>query len=158
MANQTSTKDIAEQAFKRISSKKKNEPKDEHKMNMPKNACSSLSENNTSGMIIDVQPKMNISEELERGVQSDLNDINEKTWTPEESELIEWFLSATNLPLKPYMLSLSVRVADPDKFYASLREGIEVGPRGPRCFFGSLIGNLKSLNEIIIMKIRELND
>lgn len=71
-------------------------------------------------------------------------------WNTEDDFLIQWFLSATNLPSRPFQLKMGVKVTQPDKFYGSLRTDIDEGSKGPRNLFKSLIADLKCLKNICI--------
>ena len=53
-----------------------------------------------------------------------------------EEPLVTWFLSERELPLDPFELKQAVRVVIPQKFYASLREDIEVGQKGRGLYLG----------------------
>ena len=61
-------------------------------------------------------------------------------------ELVTWFLSARELPLTPFLLKPAVWVADPQKFYSSLKADVELGQNSPRALFGALQDDLRCLN------------
>lgn len=72
----------------------------------------------------------------------------EKNWKEAEMNLIDWFLSSEGLPKKSFQLKRGVQVNNPDKFYESLHNEINIGPSGPRALFGSLQDDLLCLKKI----------
>jgi hypothetical protein len=66
------------------------------------------------------------------------------SWDEQTSGLIDWFLS-TELPVKPFRLRSGVEVADPLRFYASLKSDIEQGVDGARARTGALQEDLECL-------------
>ena len=75
--------------------------------------------------------------------------MSTSSWNSKDRELIQWFSSETNLPSKPFHINSAVKVLDPQKFYASLRAEISLGPQGPRSRFGSLQQELMRIREIV---------
>jgi hypothetical protein len=69
------------------------------------------------------------------------------TWDEEELSLIQWFLSAKDLPTEPFQIKKGVTVCCPQKFYEELREQIEIGPN-IRTIFGSIKNELTQLRKI----------
>ena len=66
------------------------------------------------------------------------------SWDEQTSGLIDWFLS-TDLPILPFRLRSGVEVADPQRFYTSLRSDIEQGVEGARARTGALQEDLECL-------------
>ena len=75
--------------------------------------------------------------------------LQPSSWTREDEILIDWFLSATILPEAPFQLNGGVKVLDPQKYYAALRNDIEQGPKGPRARYGALQGELLILKRLV---------
>ncbi len=71
-----------------------------------------------------------------------------QAWGEEEGELVGWFLSTSSLPTEPFQLNGAVRVCDPLKFYAYLRENISCGSKGVRARFGALQQDLRDLKDL----------
>jgi hypothetical protein len=69
------------------------------------------------------------------------------SWDEHTSALIEWFDSA-DLPAAPFRLRSGVEVAQPQKFYTSLRNDIEQGVQGPRALTGALQEDLEGLFDL----------
>jgi hypothetical protein len=70
------------------------------------------------------------------------------SWTPEIQPLIDWFVEMEP-PVAPFDLEPHRKVIDPEKFFTSLRQEIEVGARYPRNRNGALLFDLKILNNIL---------
>jgi hypothetical protein len=70
----------------------------------------------------------------------------EKTWTPDIQSLIDWFVELEP-PTVPFYLEPHRKVIDPEKFFASLRQEIAVGPRCPRNRNGALLFDLGILKK-----------
>jgi hypothetical protein len=66
------------------------------------------------------------------------------SWDEQTSGLIDWFLSQ-DLPGTRFRLRGGAEVAEPEKFYASLRSDIEQGVEGARARTGALQEDLESL-------------
>ena len=69
-------------------------------------------------------------------------------WNTEMTELISWFETA-DLPKQPFQLNVCRRIANPAKFYTSLKINIESGPKGPRARTGAFQEDLKLLHRLI---------
>ena len=65
-------------------------------------------------------------------------------WPPDAQSLMDWFMTQ-EVPVEPFYLEPHLRVADPGKFFDSLRREIEAGPRGPRARMGTLQWDLRKL-------------
>lgn len=65
-----------------------------------------------------------------------------------DPDLINWFLSASDLPADQFYLNLSIKVIDPIKFYTALRQDISQGDKNPRAKNGALQSDLKLLRDI----------
>lgn len=63
--------------------------------------------------------------------------------------LVNWFNSATNLPMEPFDLKHAVKITDPTKFYRSLQRDIQKGLSGDRCLFGALQDDLNCLRRVV---------
>lgn len=71
---------------------------------------------------------------------------DQPTWSPALAELIDWFEEHEGeLPLEPFDLALHIRVVDPAKSYAALRQDIDKGPTGSRGRSGALEAQLGRL-------------
>ncbi len=68
-------------------------------------------------------------------------------WQGEMKELVDWFLTDASLPETPFNLNPWTRVVDPSKFYAGLREDINVGPKRSRGRTGGLECDLIDLQK-----------
>ena len=69
------------------------------------------------------------------------------SWDEQTSALVDWFVSA-ELPGAPFRLRSGVEVADPQKFYTSLKNDIEQGVKGARTRTGALQEDLESLFDL----------
>ena len=78
------------------------------------------------------------SEELQPPVQV------KTEWPPEVQALVDWFMTLTP-PTESFCLEPHLLIADPVKFFQSLRREIETGPRGPRARLGALQSDLRKL-------------
>lgn len=67
-------------------------------------------------------------------------------WSPEESELINWFMGLREFPRLPFELRKGVRIVD---FFISLREEIERGPNQYRARHGLIRQDLLDLRRVI---------
>ena len=65
-------------------------------------------------------------------------------WPPEVQSLVNWFMTLTP-PTESFCLEPHLLIADPVKFFQSLRREIETGPRGPRARRGALQWDLWDL-------------
>ena len=65
-------------------------------------------------------------------------------WPPDAQSLVDWFMTQ-EVPVEPFLLEPHLRVAEPGKFFDSLRREIEAGPRGPRARMGTLQWDLQKL-------------
>jgi hypothetical protein len=72
------------------------------------------------------------------------NPLKPPAWDAETAALIAWF-STAELPANPFDLRAATRVAEPQKFYASLRADIAAGPGGVRAAQGTLAVDLRDL-------------
>ena len=63
-------------------------------------------------------------------------------------EIINWFMEVEP-PIEPFYLEPHRKFIDPDKFFASLRQGIAAGTTSPRGRNGVLLNDLKSLKKCI---------
>lgn len=72
------------------------------------------------------------------------NPLEPPAWDAETAALIAWF-STAELPANPFDLRAATRVAEPQKFYASLRADIAAGPGGVRAAQGTLAVDLRDL-------------
>jgi len=74
---------------------------------------------------------------------------NVKTsWSPEIQSLIDWFMAAEPPPA-PFDLEPHRHVIDPEKFFASLRQEITIGPSCPRNRNGALLCDLEILRKYL---------
>ncbi len=69
-------------------------------------------------------------------------------WDGEMKKLVDWFLNAS-LPETPFNLNPWTRVVSPSKFYAGLREDINVGPKRSRGRTGGLECDLIDLKRVL---------
>ena len=69
------------------------------------------------------------------------------SWDEQTSALIDWFDSA-DLPVAPFRLRSGVDVAEPQRFYTSLRNDIEQGVGGARTRTGALQEDLEGLFDL----------
>jgi hypothetical protein len=67
------------------------------------------------------------------------------SWSLEMQSLVDWFVKLELEGIMPFYLEPHIHVADPVKFFASLRREIETGPRGPRARLGALQADLLKL-------------
>ena len=65
-------------------------------------------------------------------------------WPPDAQSLVDWFMTQ-EVPVEPFLLEPHLRVAEPGKFFDSLRREIEAGPKGPRAKMGTLQWDLRKL-------------
>ena len=69
------------------------------------------------------------------------------SWDEQTSTLIDWFDSA-DLPVTPFRLRSGVEVTDPQRFYTSLKNDIELGVEGARALTGALQEDLEGLFDL----------
>jgi hypothetical protein len=67
-------------------------------------------------------------------------------WPPEVQALMDWFMKLEP-PETPFYLEPHRQVVDPDKFFASLRQEITLGPDSPRGRNGALLYDLNTLRK-----------
>lgn len=74
------------------------------------------------------------------------------SWKPNKKMLVlvEWFITAINLPLRPFTLNPRKRILDPIAWYDNLHEAILMGPSGPRAQDGSLLIDLHEMRSFMI--------
>lgn len=71
-----------------------------------------------------------------------------KEWSPEDTELVDWFLNLdrSKYPQTPFELKPGERIVD---FFTSLREEIGRGPNQYRARYGVLQEELRCLKRVI---------
>ncbi|MBP7766230.1 MAG: hypothetical protein KA113_13670 [Syntrophaceae bacterium] len=69
-------------------------------------------------------------------------------WSREDQNIIDWFEEQTPPPT-PFYQEPHIRVIDPKKYFAKLREEIAAGPTSPRGRNGALLHDLKTLKKIL---------
>jgi len=108
----------------------------------------SASDNNTKATQIDDKKDiLNIQQNHPQNPQNSITErmpIQSVTWSQEHQALIDWFITQ-EVPTEPFHLEPHLYVADPGKFFASLRREIKIGPSGPRARMGTLQSDLQKL-------------
>ena len=72
-------------------------------------------------------------------------ETTETKWDSFTAEIIEWFLTSTP-PATPFLLTDGVTVADPARWWASIKADIAAGPGGPRS--GVLASDLRAVHAL----------
>lgn len=70
--------------------------------------------------------------------------IGSTAWPADVKPLVDWFLKL-ELPVKPFYLEAHQYIVDPAKFFESLGQEIQSGPKGPRARMGTLQSDLWKL-------------
>lgn len=68
-------------------------------------------------------------------------------WDAETANFIQW-LKTTPPPMEPFQLYSGVWIANPTRYWASLRGDIASGPGAGRAYYGAFQGDLRRLAEL----------
>lgn len=153
-----STKNIAEHALNRLrirtqkrTSHEQTTKRDVHFASKNTQFCSRICSDEIYWLLQNQNNNVSPHSNLLPDQQKDEYSIKSRksiSWNAEEDALIQWFLSANDLPKSSFQLKQGVYVIDSNKFYKSIQADIDEGPKGARALFGALQDDLICLRNI----------